>query len=53
MVLLCILLFFVNSINKIISSEDFVMYYPYSSIITKDTDRDRERFYMDLIRNYY
>lgn len=53
LVLLCVVIFYGNSIKKITSSEDFVMYYPYSSILTKDMNMNRENYYNDLIHFYY
>ena len=42
---ICLIIYMGTSIRQMVTSDEFVMYYPYSSIIDKSMDPDRESFY--------
>lgn len=45
---ICILMFVGSSVKDIITSQDYIMYYPYSSVITKEEVLQREIYYQDM-----
>ncbi len=48
----CLVIFLGFNLYSFIKSKEFVMYYPYASVITKSEDPTREAFYSTLIYNY-
>ena len=44
----CAIVLLFSYVYRTVSSEEFVMYYPYSSILTMEQDKERELFYMSL-----
>ena len=45
LILFLFVLFSINTLLRSVHSEIFPMYYPYSSVITKNIDEDRETLY--------
>lgn len=49
----CAILFVGGQVKDFVQSDDFVMYYPYASVITKEVNKERETYYSYLIKQYY
>ena len=49
----CAIMFIGGQVKDFIKSDDFVMYYPYASVITKEVNEERESYFSYLIKQYY